>query len=152
MKLFDFVFYDFAKLLDGKIKSSSPYGARYAGETLAFHKYDAHTHKSITVVYLEGEVLDVRDAYTAQAEAKKTYLAPTYAEVIDWLYGQYIVFEFSPAFTYALKNNVAYNVSAFKVNKDEGRLDVVFENKMEMYSFELAIYEITKKLLEQGII
>ena len=78
---------------------------------------------------------------------------PTYGEVLDWLFAKHnIVVEFNPVFTFALKDHVAYYVTAYKVDNDNAMFIPVFENEMEMYSFGLAMKEIIEKLKSDGII
>ena len=42
---------------------------------------------------------------------------------------------------------MAYYIEAYKKNEDESKLDLIFEDKLMMYSFELAIETILKKVL-----
>ena len=46
------------------------------------------------------------------------YMAPIYADVIDWLLSKHIVIEFIPAFTYALADRVAYYYKVYKINDE----------------------------------
>lgn len=74
------------------------------------------------------------------------YYAPTYADVLDYLFEDKIIIKLDPCFTYALNNNVAFYWQVLKVDKDNGKLEVLFEDNQEMYSFELAMETIIKKL------
>lgn len=78
---------------------------------------------------------------------------PSHGDVIDWLFTKHnIVINFEPVFTFALKDHVAYYVTAYKVDNDNAIFIPVFENEMEMYSFGLAMKEIIEKLKSDGII
>lgn len=137
--------YDFAKLLNNRVY---PYASDYC--------YYAAGHVTVTwdnhlgtKEYEEGDFIDDGDNIHGDK-----VIIPSYADVLDWLWIEHhIVVELKPAFTFALEDRVAYYVKAYHVDeKETGTLIPVFENNLEMYSFELAIYEITKKLIEQNII
>ena len=97
-----------------------------------------------TKKYKEGELIVDGDYIHG-----KYYYAPTYAEVIDWLfYNKNVVIKFEPVFTCALKDNVAYYITVYKVNKENHSLDIIFGDKEFMYSLELAVETILKKVIE----
>lgn len=82
----------------------------------------------------------------------KSFFAPTYAEVIDWLFNRGIVIEFLPCFTFALKDNIAYYYNVFRVSKENGGMQKLFKSSYEMSSFELAMRDIVKKLINEKYI
>ena len=131
----DVVNYNIAKLLDNKLYGDD----KYAAEDL-----EVTWDSCLTVAeYKEGELIEEGDNVHG-----KYYLAPIYADVIDWLFDEKnVVIKFDPVFTFSTKNHMAYYVEAYKKNEDESKLDLIFEDKLMMYSFELAIETILKKVL-----
>ena len=97
--------------------------------------------------YKRGEYIDDRDYMHG-----KYYYAPTYAEVIDWLFNRKIVIEFNPCFTFALKDNIAYYYSVFRVSKENGGMELLFKSDYDMSSFELAMHDIVEKLINEKYI
>lgn len=97
--------------------------------------------------YIEGDLIDDGDNIHG-----KYYYAPTYAEVIDWLFNRKIVIEFKPCFTFALKDNIAYYYDVFRVSKENGGMESLFKSDYEMSSFELAMHDIVEKLIEDKYI
>ena len=76
-----------------------------------------------------------------------TYYAPTIAEVLDRLvlmYGVYV--EFTPWYTLAIRNNVAYTYKVFVRNDETAKIDLVFESGNWLASLGLCIQEIVTKL------
>ena len=90
-----------------------------------------------------GELIDANE----ENFHGNTYDAPTYADVLDWLYEEYgLIVEFRPAFTFALKERVAYYYTVWEKVEVEGRIRVLFSEDMEMCSFGLVFKEILRKL------
>ena len=131
----DVVNYNIAKLLGNKLYGDD----KYAAEDL-----EVTWDNYLTVAkYKEGELIEDGDNVHG-----KYYLAPIYADVIDWLFNEKnVVIKFDPVFTFSTKNHMAYYIEAYKKNEDESKLDLIFEDKLMMYSFELAIETILKKVL-----
>lgn len=83
----------------------------------------------------------------------KTYNAPIYAEVFATLardFGIYI--ELQPVFTFATNDHVAYYYKVYRKNDNEGRLDLLIEEKEWMSSFKLAMKTIISELLKRKFI
>ena len=134
--------FDLAKILNNRI-FADVYNDKYAAEDVktTFENY-------LTVIdYKEGEYIEEGDYIHGNY-----YYAPTYAEVIDWLFDKGIVIEFLPAFTFALKDNVAYYYSVYQINKDEGKLHTLLYENMEMSSFKLAMKTIIEFLIKEKYI
>lgn len=93
--------------------------------------------------YNEGELIEYDDNIHG-----RYYFAPSYAEVIDWLFEKGIVIELNPCFTFALNSNVAYFYKVYKINVDNASLDLLFDDQEWFSSFELAMYNIVKKIME----
>lgn len=136
----DTITFELAKLLDNRVFPDAYENSKYAAEDLEV-TFDESlgTHK-----YKKGEFITEGDNVHG-----KFYYAPTYAEVLDWIrYKKGYVIEWSPAFTYALRNHIAYHYRLWKVNDVEGRLILVTESKFELSSFELAVRDIVTKIYE----
>lgn len=136
----DIVDFELAKILDNRIVPVE-IDNKYAAEDLecTMDNY-LGTRK-----YKEGELIDYSEDYIHG----KYYYAPTYAEVIDWLFCFHcVVIELIPACTFALEEFVAYYFNVYRVNKDTGKLEKIFSQDNEMSSFELAIKDITKEIIK----
>ena len=131
--------YELAKLLNNTLYGDDKYAAENVEVT-----WDNYLG---TQVYEEGELIEKGDNIHG-----KYYMAPLYADVIDWLFNQHIVVEFIPAFTYALASRVAYYYKVYRINDETAKLDLLFEEDMEMSSLKLAVKDIVKKLLEENYI
>ena len=132
--------FDLAKILNNRIFADI-YNDKYAAEDVktTFENY-------LTVInYKEGEYIEEGDYIHGNY-----YYAPTYAEVIDWLFDKGIVIEFIPAFTFALREHIVYYFSVYKIC-DDG-LDTIFKQVMEMSSFELAMKTIVEFLIKEKYI
>ena len=140
MNLCERIDFNLAKLLNNRIYADI-YDDKYAAEdvTVTFDNYLGTEH------YKEGEYIEDGDCVHG-----KYYYAPTYAEVIDWLFDKGIVIEFNPAFTFALNEHIAYYYSVY-LKKEDG-LFILFTTKLEMSSFKLAMKDIIEKLEEKKLI
>ena len=79
----------------------------------------------------------------------KVYYAPTYAEVLDYLSDAYKVYvEFTPWFTFALKDKIAYTYKVFKIVEDEPKLTLIFKSDEWLASMGLCLQEIVEKVIE----
>ena len=77
----------------------------------------------------------------------------SYSEVLDWLHLFHnIIISFEPAFTFSTKDHVAYFYKVYKINDNEGKLDLLFEDTSWMSSFKFAIDNIVKKIIEEKYI
>ena len=140
MNLCEKIDFNLAKLLNNRIYADI-YDDKYAAEevTVTWDNYLG------TKKYKEGEYIE-----DGEYVHGKYYYAPTYAEVIDWLFNKGIVIEFNPAFTFALNEHIAYYYSVY-LKKEDG-LFMLFTTKLEMSSFKLAMKDIIEKLEEKKII
>lgn len=135
----DIVDFELAKILDNRIVPDNP--NKYAAEDLECTMGNYLGSRK----YKEGELIDYSEDYIHG----KYYYAPTYAEVIDWLfYFHCVVIELIPARTFALEEFVAYYFNVYRVNKDTGKLEKIFSQDNVMSSFELAIKDITKEIIK----
>lgn len=140
MNLCERIDFNLAKLLNNRIYADI-YDDKYAAEdvTVTFDNYLGTEH------YKEGEFIE-----DGEYVHGRYYYAPTYAEVIDWLFDKGIVIEFNPAFTFALNEHIAYYYSVY-LKKEDG-LFILFTTKLEMSSFKLAMKDIIEKLEEKKLI
>ena len=144
INLTELVDYDLAKLLNNKIWSDKKYA--YAAEDLEVTWGDFLTTKK----YKEGELITVEYGDDVHG---KVYYALTYAELIkllDKCYG--IVIDFQPAFTFSTKDHIAYFYKVYRKNDKERRLDLLFEEKEWMSSFEFSMEAIVSELLKRNFI
>ena len=144
INLTELIEYDLAKLLNNKIWSDKKYA--YAAEDVEVTWGDFLTTKK----YKEGELITVEYGDDVRG---KVYYALTYAELIkllDKCYG--IVIDFQPAFTFSTKDHIAYFYKVYRKNDKEGRLDLLFEEKEWMSSFDFAMEAIVSELLKRKFI
>ena len=144
INLTELVDYDLAKLLNNKIWNDKKYA--YAAEDLEVTWGDFLTTKK----YKEGELITVEYGDDVHG---KVYYALTYAELIkllDKCYG--IVIDFQPAFTFSTKDHIAYFYKVYRKNDKERRLDLLFEEKEWMSSFEFSMEAIVSELLKRNFI
>ncbi len=131
----DYINFNIAELLNNRLYGDYCYAAEDCEVTwdnsLGLKKYS------------KGEFIDDGDFIHG-----KTYFAPTYAEVIDWLFENGFVIELMPAYTFALNDRVAYYWVLYKKNDEQGKLKLIFSKLDEMSSFGLAMEDIVKKVLE----
>ena len=122
INLTELVDYDLAKLLDNKIWNVD--------------RYAAEDEKNLVT---DGENI--------------LYFAPTYAQVISYLDEYYgIVIDFQPVFTFSTYDHIAYFYKVYRKNDNEGRLDLLIEEKEWMSSFKLAVKTIVNELIERRFI
>lgn len=140
MNLCERIDFNLAKLLNNRIYADI-YDDKYAAEevTVTWDNYLG------TKNYKEGEYIG-----DGEYVHGRYYYAPTYAEVIDWLFDKGIVIEFNPAFTFALNEHIAYYYSVY-LKKEDG-LFILFTTKLEMSSFKLAMKDIIEKLINDKYI
>lgn len=135
--------FDFAKLLDNRV-FADVYNDRYAAEEVTC-TYDNYLG---TEKYKAGELIDDGDYIHG-----KFYYAPTYGEVIDWLFdSRGIIIKFDPAFTMATKEKIAFYYTVYKLDKHECKLKELFGDKLYMSSFGLAMKDIVEKLIKEKYI
>lgn len=140
MNLCSTVSYKIAKLLNNRIYSDL-YDYKYsAGDVEVTFDNCLGVTK-----YTEGELIEYADNIHG-----KYYYAPTYAEVIDWLFNRRIVIEFKPSYTFALVDRVAYYFTVYL--KDDGGFKKIFDQNTEMSSFNLAIETIIEFLINEKYI
>lgn len=139
MNLCDRIDFDLAKLLNNRVYADF-YDDKYAAEDVecTFDNYLG------VVKYKEGDFIEEGDYVHG-----KYYYAPTYAEVIDWLFNRGIIIEFMPAYTFALKDRIGYAFKVYKIGVDDKLLSVIFEQIDIMSSFQLAMKDIVKKLIDE---
>ena len=142
MNLCNKIDFETAKLLNNRVYADC-YDDKYAAQllTCTFENYLG------SVEYKEGDYIEEGEYVHG-----KFYYAPTYAEVIDWLFNRKIVIEFKPCFTFALKDNIAYYYDVFRVSKENGGMELLFKSDYDMSSFELAMHDIVEKLIEDKYI
>lgn len=142
MNLCSKIDFDTAKLLNNRVYADF-YDDKYAAGDVecTFNDYLG------TRNYKEGEYIEEGEYIHGEF-----YYAPTYAEVLDWLFNKRIVIEFSPGFTFALKDNVAYYYYVFQISKENGGFLLLFKSNYEMSSFELAMKDIVEKLINEKYI
>lgn len=140
MNLCDIVDFYLAEILNNRVHSDI-YDGKYAAEDVEV-TWDNYLGVR---KYKSGEFIDDGDDVHG-----KFYQAPTYAEVLDWLYDKGIIIEFEPCFVFALREHIAYYFNVYM--KDENGLTLLFSQKNEMSSFELSIKDIIKKLIEEKYI
>lgn len=144
INLTELINYNLAKLLNNKIWSDKKYA--YAAEDVEVTWGDFLTTKK----YKEGELITVEHGDDVRG---KVYYALTYAEIIKFLdkcYG--IVIDFQPAFTFSTKDHIAYFYKVYRKNDKERRLDLLFEEKEWMSSFEFSMEAIVSELLKRNFI
>ena len=144
INLTELIEYNLAKLLNNKIWSDKKYA--YAAEDVEVSWGDFLTTKK----YKEGELITVEYGDDVHG---KVYYALTYAELIKFLdkcYG--IVIDFQPAFTFSTKDHIAYLYEVYSKNDKESRLDLLFEEKEWLSSFEFAMEAIVSELLKRNFI
>jgi len=134
--------FELAEILNNRIYSDI-YDDKYAAGDVTC-TYDNYLGSE---QYKYGEYIETGDYVHGNY-----YYAPTYSEVIDWLFDKGIIIEFIPAFTFALKDNVAYYYSVYQINKDEGKLHKLLYENMEMSSFKLAMKTIIEFLIKEKYI
>ena len=144
INLTELIEYDLAKLLNNKIWSDKKHA--YAAEDLEATWGDFLTTKK----YKEGELIAVEYGDDVHG---KVYYALTYAELIKFLDKYYgIVIDFQPAFTFSTKDHIAYFYKVYRKNDKERRLDLLFEEKEWLSSFEFAMEAIVSELLKRNFI
>lgn len=131
----DLVDFEIAKLLSNRLWAED----RYAAEDLeTTTDYEVNVRK-----YQARELL----SHDWENTKGKTFYAPTYADVLDWFRDAHkLVIEFHPAFTYALKEHVAYYYTVWRISDEHGKLEKIFEENMGMCSLGLVIKEVLKKM------
>lgn len=136
--------FELAKLLDNRIYADMR-DDRYAAEDVTVTWDNCSGSKN----YKEGEYIGDGDYIRG-----KNYFAPTYAEVIDWLFDKGIIIEFTPCVSHALKSNIAYYYKVWKMTDDKGAAKVILrtEDITLIKSFKLAMKEIVTKLIEMELI
>jgi hypothetical protein len=93
--------------------------------------------------YKEGELITDGDNIHG-----KYVMAPTIADVIDWLFEECkIVFRFEPVYTFSTNEHIAYYFKAYKVNHDESKLDVVYQDDLYMYTIDCAVETVLKEIV-----
>lgn len=130
--------FSLAETLDNMVFGNS--GDKYAAEALecTFDNFLGTTHYSY------------RELIPCDGNAHgKTYFAPSYAEVIDWLFEKGIVILFDPAFTVATNSKIAFYYTVYKLDKENCRLTKLFEDNLYMSSFPLAMKDIVSKLIKE---
>ena len=138
LEINDWVEYDVAKLLNNKLYGDNKYAAEDLEVT--FDNYLGVTK------YKEGDFIDDGDNIHG-----KYYYAPLYGEVIQWFFEKNdAIIELRPAFTMALEDRTAFYPRVWKINHDECKLNLLWEDNDYMYSFKLAIKTILEKILENG--
>ena len=142
MNLCERIDFDLAKLLNNRIYADI-YDDKYATEdvTVTFDNYLGVQN------YKEGEFIDDGDYVHG-----KYYYAPTYAEVIDWLFNKGIVIEFMPAYTFSLLDRIAYFYIVYKKDDENSKMSIIFQDLEWMSSFELAMKNIVEKLINEKYI
>lgn len=140
MNLCSKIDFNTAKLLNNRVYADF-YDDKYAAGDVecTFNDYLG------TRNYKEGEYIEEGEYIHGEF-----YYAPTYAEVIDWLYNKGIIIEFEPCFVFALREHIAYYFHVYI--KDDNGLTLIFSQKNEMSSFELAMKDIVKKLIDEKYI
>ena len=143
MKLFEKIDFELAEFLNNRLPSDI-YEDKYAnGQVLVTWENYLGTKEYQDKEYIvDGEYVH-----------GNFYWAPTYAEVLDWLYDKGIIVEFIPGYTFALTDRIAYCYKVYrKLPEEGGRLPIIFEQLGEMSSFELAMKDIVKKLINEKYI
>ena len=136
--LCDCVTYEIAKLLENRIYSDN----KYAAEDVTV------TWDNMLGVgeFKEGELIDDGDNIHG-----KTFEAPTYAEVLDYLKETYgVLIKFYPVYTFSTKDHIAYYITAYKLNKHDCKLEEYYKDDLYMYTLECGIETVLKEVLEDG--
>lgn len=135
------VSYEIAKALNNTLYADD----KYAGEGNVTVTWDNYLG---TKEFKEGELIDDGDNFHG-----KYYYAPTYAEVIDWFSSsKHIIIELNPVFTYSTRNHVAYFYKVYKINEEESRLTLLFEESSWFCTFEFALNEMIIKLKNDNLL
>lgn len=137
--------FELAKLLDNRIYADMC-DDRYAAEDVIV-TWDNYLGSK---KYKEGEYIADGD-YTIHG---KNYFAPTYAEVIDWLFDKGFIIEFTPCVSHTLEGNIAYYYQVWKITDDKGAVKVILrtEDITLIKSFQLTMKEIVTKLIDMKMI
>lgn len=138
--------FELAKLLNNRIYADMR-DDRYAAEDVIV-SWDNYSGSK---KYKEGEFIE--GCYPIYIHGKN-YYAPTYAEVIDWLFDKGIIIEFTPCVSQALEGNIAYYYQVWKMTDDKGAAKVILrtEDITLIKSFQLTMKEIITKLIEMNLI
>ena len=142
MNLCDTIDFKLAKLLNNRVYADFTDNKYAAGDVEVTWDNYLGSGK-----YKEGDLINDGDTVHG-----KYYFAPSYAEVIDWLFEKGIVIELNPCFTFALNSNVAYFYKVYKINVDNASLELLFDDQEWFSSLELAMYNIVKKIIEDKYI
>ena len=142
MNLCEIVDFYLAEILNNRVYSDI-YDAKYAAEDVEVTWDNCLGVRK----YKSGEFIDDGDDVHG-----KYYYAPTYAEVIDWLYSKGIVIEFIPAYTFSLLDRIAYFYIVYKKDDENSKMSIIFQDLEWMSSFELAMKNIVEKLINEKYI
>ena len=142
MKLFEKIDFELAEFLNNRIYADL-YDDKYAAGdvTCTYDNYLGTEH------YKYGEYIE--DGETVHGDF---YWAPTYGEVIDWLYGKGIIIEFIPAYTFSLSDRIAYFYIVYKKDDENSKMSIIFQDIEWMSYFELAMKNIVEKLINEKYI
>ena len=129
------VSFNTAKLLNNRVYGDS----KYALEDLEV-TWDNFLS---TGKYKAGDIIDDGDNIHG-----KYVMAPTVAEVIDWLFEEKgIVLKLEPVYTMASLDHIGYYFVAYKINSDNYALDVVYKDDLYMYSLDCAVETVLKEVV-----
>ena len=140
MKLSERINFDLAKLLNNRLYTDLTDDKYADGKVVV--TWDNYLGSK---EYQDGEYIDDGEYFHGNY-----FYAPTYGEVIDWLFDKGIIIDFDPCFTYSIIDRIAYYYKVYKIKED--KLIEIFNDVSWISSFKLAMYDIVKKLIEEKYI
>lgn len=133
-----------AKILDNKLYPEHGDYFYYAGENLQVTFDNSLTVREVK----EGELIVCGDYIHG-----KKFVAPYYSDIIDWLKNEFnIIIELQPVFTFALKDNVAYYYTVYKIDTENAKLKLLFDDKHWIGSLSSTMREILERLIKEKYI
>lgn len=142
MKLSERINFDLAKLLNNRLYTDLTDDKYADGKVVV--TWDNYLGSK---EYQDGEYIDDGEYFHGNY-----FYAPTYGEVIDWLYSKGIIIEFIPAYTFSLLDRIAYFYIVYKKDDENSKMSIIFQDLEWMSSFELAMKNIVEKLINEKYI
>ena len=141
MKLSDIIDFELATILDNRVVPNLT-EIRYAVTECIAIFGDGHER------YNPGSIIP---EYVENIYGECVY-APTYAEVIDWLFENGFVIEFMPSYTFALKEHAACYFKVWEIDDEGAKLNLIYSDEMEMGSLESNVKDIVRFVIGNDLI
>lgn len=137
MQLTEIVSFKIAELLNNKITPDEPYLKYAAEDNVEVHWSDYLGSKK----YKKGELIDDGDYVYG-----KYFYAPTYAEVLDYLFSEYNTFiEFR-----LMDSDDKYSYTIIEINKEKQQIIYKYTPQNICQSFETVMETIIKKIIYEN--